>query len=165
MSYMSIALNRFCTKAKYPRYGVQSAFYDGFCRIAVRGDAEIKGCTNKASAENIIIRTNNYSRKILEGKTPLTAKEYTIIKAIYKECDRGKPEDFIFSTSDGKMRSYYGTNTMFKRFLKKHGGDAGIHFYRYGRRPSCRGRSSNRRLNPQKNLPEAETSFYKTSPA
>ena len=29
------------------------------------------------------------------------------------------------------MRSYYGTNTMFKRFLKKHGlGDAGIHFYR-----------------------------------
>ena len=67
----------------------------------------------------------------MEGKTPLTAKEYTIIKAIYKECDRGKPEDFIFSTSDGKMRSYYGTNTMFKRFLKKHGlGDAGIHFYR-----------------------------------
>ena len=67
----------------------------------------------------------------MEGKTPLTAKEYTIIKAIYKECDRGKPEDFIFSTSDGKMRSYYGTNTMFKLFLKKHGlGDAGIHFYR-----------------------------------
>ena len=38
---------------------------------------------------------------------------------------------YSLDTSDGKMRSYYGTNTMFKRFLKKHGlGDAGIHFYR-----------------------------------
>ena len=59
------------------------------------------------------------------------AKEYIIIKTIYKDCDRDKPEYFIFSTSDGKMRSYYGKNTMFKRFLKKHGlGSAGIHFYR-----------------------------------
>ena len=73
MSYMSIALNRFCTKAKYPLHGVQSAFYDGFYRIAVR-----VGCGNKRlceqGAENIIMRTNNYSQKILEGKTPLTRK-------------------------------------------------------------------------------------------
>ena len=72
--YMSIAPNRFCTKAKYPLHGVQSAFYDGFCRIAVR-----VGCGNKRlceqGAKNIIMRMNNYPRKILEGKTPLTRKK------------------------------------------------------------------------------------------
>ena len=58
-------------------------------------------------------------------------KKLRAIQELMNKVSLINPEDFIFSTSDGKMRSYYGTNTMFKRFLKKHGlGDAGIHFYR-----------------------------------
>lgn len=58
-------------------------------------------------------------------------KKLRAIQELMNKVSLIKPEDFIFSTSDGKMRSYYGTNTMFKRFLKKHGlGDTGIHFYR-----------------------------------
>ena len=77
-------------------------FNDGFCCIAARVE-----CGNKRlceqGAENIIMRTNKLFTKNIGRQ----------------------------NTADGEMRSYYGTNTMFKRFLEKHGlGDAGIHFYR-----------------------------------
>lgn len=42
-----------------------------------------------------------------------------------------KPDDFIFATNNGKMRSYHGARHMFNRLLKKHGfEDAGKHFYK-----------------------------------
>lgn len=40
------------------------------------------------------------------------------------------PNDYIFGTNKGEFRTYYGTKTMFDRFLKKNGlQNKGIHFY------------------------------------
>jgi len=41
-----------------------------------------------------------------------------------------KHEDIVFSTNTGKLRTYWGTNTLFTRFLKKHNLEKkGIHFH------------------------------------
>lgn len=41
-----------------------------------------------------------------------------------------KPDDIVFSNNEGELRTYWGTNTLFRRFLDKHGlGKKGIHFH------------------------------------
>jgi len=40
------------------------------------------------------------------------------------------PDDFVFGTEEGKLRTYHGTRTMFSRFLEKHQlHDKGIKFH------------------------------------
>jgi integrase len=40
------------------------------------------------------------------------------------------PDDLVFSTNDGALRTYWGTCTMFKKFLKRHNlHDKNIHFH------------------------------------
>ncbi len=40
------------------------------------------------------------------------------------------PNDLVFATDDGKLRTYWGTKTMFDRIIKKHGLDKyNIHFH------------------------------------
>jgi len=41
-----------------------------------------------------------------------------------------KPDDLVFSTAEGNLRTYWGTSAMFKKLLQKHGLDKkGIHFH------------------------------------
>jgi integrase len=42
-----------------------------------------------------------------------------------------KPDDLVFGTSQGKLRTYWGTNSLFRKFLEKHKlHDKGIHFHK-----------------------------------
>ena len=57
-------------------------------------------------------------------------KKFRTMQELLTKAPLSKPDDFIFGTNEGKMRSYHGISHMFKRFLKKHGLDKqGIHFY------------------------------------
>jgi integrase len=89
-------------------------------------------------------------RKTIIGDTKTAASEREnpipdiVIKALKQYRDRRKledalldngatltkPNDLIFSTNDGQLRTYWGTHTLFTRFLEKHGlSDKGIHFH------------------------------------
>ena len=58
-------------------------------------------------------------------------KTLRVLQELMTKAPVSKPDDFIFANNQGKMRSYYGTRTMFNRLLKKHGmEEMGIHFYR-----------------------------------
>ena len=58
-------------------------------------------------------------------------KTLRVLQELMAKVPVSKSDDFIFANNQGKMRSYYGTRTMFNRLLKKHGmEDMGIHFYR-----------------------------------
>lgn len=40
------------------------------------------------------------------------------------------PNDFVFSTNEGKLRTYHGTRAMFDRLMKANGlSEYGIHFH------------------------------------
>ena len=53
-----------------------------------------------------------------------------VIQELTTKAPVSKADDFIFANNSGAMRTYYGTRTMFNKFLKKHGlDDADIHFY------------------------------------
>lgn len=62
-------------------------------------------------------------------------KEYKERRTLEEALQKGKisltkPDDLVFSNNSGKLRSYYGTRTMFARFLEKHNlADKGIHFH------------------------------------
>ena len=58
-------------------------------------------------------------------------KTLRVMQELMAKVPVSKSDDFIFANNQGKMRSYYGTRTMFNRLLKKHGmEEMGIHFYR-----------------------------------
>ena len=58
-------------------------------------------------------------------------KTLRVLQELMAKVPVSKSDDFIFANNQGKMRSYYGTRTMFNRLLKKHGMEKmGIHFYR-----------------------------------
>ncbi|HIZ00037.1 MAG TPA: site-specific integrase [Firmicutes bacterium] len=58
-------------------------------------------------------------------------KTLRVLQELMTKAPVSKSDDFIFANNQGKMRSYYGTRTMFNRLLKKHGmEEMGIHFYR-----------------------------------
>ena len=58
-------------------------------------------------------------------------KTLRVLQELMTKAPVSKADDFIFANNQGKMRSYYGTRTMFNRLLKKHGmEDMGIHFYK-----------------------------------
>lgn len=58
-------------------------------------------------------------------------KTLRVMQELMAKVPVSKSDDFIFANNQGKMRSYYGTRTMFNRLLKKHGMEKmGIHFYR-----------------------------------
>lgn len=58
-------------------------------------------------------------------------KKLRVMQELLTGAPLGKPDDFIFGTNEGAMRTYHGTRHMFNRLLKKHGLDkAGIHFYK-----------------------------------
>lgn len=57
-------------------------------------------------------------------------RKLRVIQELTTKAPVSKADDFIFANNSGAMCTYYGTRTMFNRFLKKHGlDDAGIHFY------------------------------------
>ena len=58
-------------------------------------------------------------------------KKLRVIQELTTKASVSKADDFIFSNNNGQMRTYYGTRTMFSRFLKNHGlENADIHFYK-----------------------------------
>jgi integrase len=63
-------------------------------------------------------------------ETMLEWKAYKKAQDIPKLIHFTEPDDFVFGTDMGELRSEWGTNTIFKRFLKRNGlENEGIHFH------------------------------------
>lgn len=91
----------------------------------VLGRQNVIGKTKTAGSVRTIPLSDLLLNALTEWKTVRTLQEKVFGASL------ASPEDYIFGTNKGELRSYSGTKTMFERFMKSNGmGDSGITFYR-----------------------------------
>ena len=91
----------------------------------ILGRENVIGKTKTAGSVRTIPLSDLLLNALTEWKTIRTLQEKVFGVTLTA------PEDYIFGTNNGKLRTYSGTKTMFERFMKQNGlGDSGITFYR-----------------------------------